>query len=85
MASPYDIVPGKIFLGGIAATTTQETIFKHFASFGEIIDCVVMQDRATGKSRGFGFVTYRDSTVTHIVLSQVHIIDGKEVSYYFMS
>ena len=84
MASPYDIVPGKIFLGGIAANTSQDAIKKYFSSFGEVIDCVVMQDRATGKSRGFGFITYRDSVVTDIVLAQVHVIDGKEVTTDFL-
>lgn len=79
MASPYDIIPGKIFLGGISAATTQETVYEYFSSFGELDDCVVMQDRATGKSRGFGFVTYKDPLITSIVLSQTHVIDGRVV------
>ncbi len=33
-----------------------------------------------GKSRGFGFVTYKDSRAVDEVLSKPHIIDGKEVS-----
>lgn len=83
MASPYDNVPGKIFLGGISAHTTHDVVYKYFSSFGELIDCVVMQDRATGKSRGFGFVTYKDSQVTNQVLAQTHIIDGKEVKQQY--
>lgn len=79
MASPFENVPGKIFLGGISPITTHDMVYKYFSAFGELIDCVVMQDRATGKSKGFGFVTFKDSVVTNIVLSQAHVIGGKEV------
>jgi len=63
MASPYDNIPGKIFIGGISPMTTQDSIFKHFEVYGQLCDCVLMQDKNTGKSRGFGFVTYKDSKV----------------------
>lgn len=81
MASPYDTVPGKIFIGGVSPITSQDTIHNYFSQYGELIDCVLMQDRATGKSRGFGFVTYKDITSTNLLLSQIHCIDGKEVSF----
>jgi RNA recognition motif-containing protein len=77
MASPYDNIPGKIFIGGISPTTAQETIFKHFEQYGELSDCVLMQDKQTGKSRGFGFVTYKDSRKVNAVLLVDHVIDGK--------
>ena len=32
----------------------------HFAQFGEIVEAMVMFDRQTQRSRGFGFVTYQD-------------------------
>jgi hypothetical protein len=35
---------------------------------------------STGKSRGFGFITYKDSKTVDDVLSRVHMIDGKEVN-----
>jgi RNA recognition motif-containing protein len=79
MASPYDNIPGKIFIGGISPLTSQESIQKYFGKFGDLSDCVLMQDKSTGKSRGFGFVTYKDSRVVDDVLSKPHIIDGKEV------
>jgi len=78
MAS-YDNAPGKIFIGGISPNTTQDSIQKYFEQFGELCDCVLMQDKATGKSRCFGFVTYKDPQLLDEVLSKKHSIDGKEI------
>ena len=45
-----------------------------------MIDCVVMKNQATGKSRGFGFIKYRDMNCVDIVLEAgPHILDGREV------
>ena len=38
----------------------QETLLRYFTRFGEVIDCVVMKNAETGRSRGFGFVTFAD-------------------------
>lgn len=59
--------------------TSIDTLRKYFGQFGELTDCVIMQDRGTGKFRGFGFVTYKDHSVISDVLSQIHVLDGKTV------
>ena len=46
----------KIFVGGLNWDTTDEGFRKFFASYGEIEEASVMRERATGTSRGFGFV-----------------------------
>ena len=52
----------------------------HFSQYGEIMDCVVMREPATGRSRGFGFVTYHDSVAVDKVLEErKHTLDGKTV------
>lgn len=44
-------------------------------------DCVVVMNAATGKSRGFGFVTFKDpSCVETVQAAGPHILDGKQVS-----
>ena len=53
---------------------------KHFKKYGEIIDSVIMRDRATGHTRGFGFVTYLDPSVVDRVMQDKHVLDGKTVS-----
>ncbi|MHC5021352.1 MAG: RNA recognition motif domain-containing protein [Planctomycetota bacterium] len=48
----------KLFVGGLAWATTDQGLRDAFASHGEITEAVVISDRETGRSRGFGFVTY---------------------------
>lgn len=39
-----------------------------------------MRDGATGRSRGFGFLTFRDPKTVNIVMVKEHQLDGKIVS-----
>ena len=55
--SQKDTTYTKIFVGGLPYHTTDETLRKFFEKFGEIDEAVVIADRATGKSRGYGFVS----------------------------
>ncbi|KAL1531606.1 heterogeneous nuclear ribonucleoprotein 1-like [Salvia divinorum] len=71
--------PGKIFIGGLARETTSDQFIKYFGKYGEITDSVIMKDRSTGQPRGFGFVTYADSSVVDRVIEETHIINGKQV------
>lgn len=47
----------KIFVGGLPYHTTDSSLRKYFEVFGEIEEAVVITDRQTGKSRGYGFVS----------------------------
>ena len=56
------------------------SMLKYFSRYGEVIDCVVMKNPATGKSRGFGFVTFKDPSCVETVLANgPHILDGRQV------
>jgi hypothetical protein len=46
----------KLFVGGLSWETTQDSLQRYFSRYGEVIDCVVMKNNETGRSRGFGFV-----------------------------
>ena len=48
----------KLFVGGLAWATTDQGLQSAFAAHGEITEAVVITDRETGRSRGFGFVTF---------------------------
>ena len=47
----------KIFVGGLAWETKRETMKKYFEQFGEIQEAVVIMDKNTGRSKGYGFVS----------------------------
>jgi hypothetical protein len=47
----------RLFVGSLADSTTEADLRAVFGQFGPVVDAVVMTERATGASRGFGFVT----------------------------
>ncbi|XP_055400600.1 RNA-binding protein 38 isoform X3 [Bubalus kerabau] len=58
--SQKDTTFTKIFVGGLPYHTTDASLRKYFEGFGDIEEAVVITDRQTGKSRGYGFVTMAD-------------------------
>ncbi|POO02412.1 Splicing factor-like protein [Trema orientale] len=48
----------KLFISGLSRLTTDEKLKEAFSPFGHIVDAKVVTDRASGRSKGFGFVTY---------------------------
>ena len=50
----------KLFVGGLAWATDDAGLADAFRQFGEISEAKVITDRDTGRSRGFGFVTFED-------------------------
>ncbi|KAJ8609500.1 hypothetical protein CTAYLR_005465 [Chrysophaeum taylorii] len=69
----------KLFVGGIPPTVTEAEFRQYFERFGAVVDAVVMYDRNTLRSRGFGFVTFADLESARAVLSQQHELQGKFV------
>jgi len=56
-----------------------------FSQFGKVIDSTVMLDRETGRSKGFGFVSFEDTDVRPFLGYGNLQIDGKLVSLYLVT
>src|SRR5215469_5270650 len=69
-----------MFIGGLNWETTDESLRRYFSQFGEVLECTVMRDGATGRSRGFGFLTFKDPKTVNSVMVKEHYLDGKIVS-----
>jgi len=69
----------KIFVGGLSPTTTKEQLNIYFSQFGHC-DSIVMFDKVTGRSRGFGFVDFADETARDVALQMPHQVDGVQVT-----
>ena len=54
-----DFGPIKLFVGGLSTDTTAADLRRWFEKFGDFVDAMVVADRGTGRSRGFGFVSFR--------------------------
>ncbi|XAR59546.1 hypothetical protein NMG60_11015420 [Bertholletia excelsa] len=50
----------RCFVGGLAWATDDQSLERAFAQYGEVVESKIINDRETGRSRGFGFVTFRD-------------------------
>ncbi|KAK8493198.1 hypothetical protein V6N13_021447 [Hibiscus sabdariffa] len=66
----------KLFVGGISYQTDDQSLREAFSKYGEVIDARVIVDRETGRSRGFGFVSY---TSTEDASSAIQALDGQEL------
>ncbi|GLT48301.1 hypothetical protein SLA2020_219340 [Shorea laevis] len=51
----------KIFVGGLAWETKSDSLKRYFQQFGEILEAVVITEKSTGRSKGYGFVTFKDA------------------------
>lgn len=71
----------KIFVGGLPYHTTDQSLREFFEQFGDIEEAVVITDRQTGKSRGYGFVTMADRAAADRACKDPNpIIDGRKAN-----
>ncbi|XP_039028787.1 glycine-rich RNA-binding protein 2, mitochondrial-like isoform X1 [Hibiscus syriacus] len=64
----------KVFVGGISFQTDDQGLREAFSQYGEVVEARVIVDRETGRSRGFGFVTYAS---TDDASSAIQALDGQ--------
>jgi len=67
----------KLFIGGLPGSVTSESMREFFSQFGKVVDSTVMLDRETGRSKGFGFVSFEGANVEPILGFGNLEIDGK--------
>jgi len=58
----------KLFVGGLNYLSLQSDIKCYFETFGKVIDCTLLIDKASGKSRGFAFVSIEDYSNSNFYL-----------------
>ncbi len=66
----------KIYVGNLSFNMTVEDLKKEFSKFGEIEEAVIISDKFSGRSKGFGFVTFKDEADAQKAVKEM---DGKEV------
>jgi len=71
----------KLFVGGLPYHTTDKSLREHFEVYGDIEEAVVITDRSTGKSRGYGFVIMSNKEAAERACKEPNpIIDGRKAN-----
>ena len=68
-----------MFVGGLLPSFTKKDLFNYFSQFGEIEKGIIMTDKLTGKSRGFGFIIFNEKETIDKIMKKgnCHILNGK--------
>mmetsp|Transcript_1791 Transcript_1791/g.2733 ORF Transcript_1791/g.2733 Transcript_1791/m.2733 type:complete len:149 (+) Transcript_1791:83-529(+) len=72
---------GKLFIGGLAWETTEASLREAFGKYGRIEEAKVINDHETGRSRGFGFVTFSEPSEADAALREMNDqeLDGRPI------
>ena len=72
----------KLFVGGLSWGTDDDALRDAFAEFGDVVDAKVITDRETGRSRGFGFVTFASAAEAKAAISSMDgaTLDGRTIN-----
>ncbi len=72
----------KLFVGSLAWATTDDGLRDAFERFGEVIEAKVITERETGRSRGFGFVTFADDAAADTAMQEMDgaQLDGRRLN-----
>jgi cold-inducible RNA-binding protein len=66
----------RLYVGNLSYDTTSDELEREFSAFGEVTDAVVVMDRDTGRSKGFGFVEMPNSQEGEAAMRE---LDGRDM------
>ncbi len=71
----------KLFVGGLSWNTTDDGLRRAFEPFGDVREATVIRDRDSGRSRGFGFVTFVSRQEAQKALDELNgaSLDGRQI------
>ena len=70
-----------IYVSNLSFNTTDEDLQSFFTPYGEVTSAKIITDKATGRSRGFGFVELTDAEGASKAISELDnsVVDGRNI------
>jgi len=71
----------KVYAGNLPWSISDERLKEIFSQFGEIEEATVIKDKFSGRSKGFGFVTFSDDAAANKAISEMNDkeVDGRKI------
>lgn len=71
----------KLYVGNLPWSVTNESLHDLFAAYGEIVEAIVISDRMSGRSKGFGFVTFANDADAEKAVAEMHDkeVEGRKI------
>ncbi|XP_008790382.1 glycine-rich RNA-binding protein GRP1A-like [Phoenix dactylifera] len=72
----------RCFVGGLSWVTDDTSLERAFSQFGEVLESKIINDRETGRSRGFGFVTFSNEQSMRDAIEGMNgqTLDGRSIT-----
>lgn len=72
----------KLYIGGLPYSSTDQDLTDRFGEFGTVVSAVVIKDRDTGRSKGFGFVEFDSEDAAKKAIEQLNgkDFDGRNIT-----
>ncbi len=71
----------KLYVGNLPWSMSGESLKELFSQFGEIVEAIIISDRMSGRSKGFGFVTFANEADAEKAIAEMHEkeVEGRKI------
>ncbi|PIA28173.1 hypothetical protein AQUCO_07200072v1 [Aquilegia coerulea] len=77
----YRGIASKLFIGGLSFYTTEQSLSEAFSQFGQVVEATIISDRASDRSKGFGFVTFASEDEAQKAITEMNgkVLNGRVI------
>jgi len=71
----------KLYVGNLPWSMNNDSFKQLFSEFGEVVEAVVITDRMSGRSKGFGFITFANEADAEKAVAAMHEkeVEGRNI------
>lgn len=69
----------KVYVGNLPYSIETSDLSDYFSDCGEVVDCTIISDRETGRSKGFGFVQFSDEDAMNKAIGKSEQLNDRDL------